>query len=923
MRLTPTVRNWLMAPIAIMLISTIVSSPASGSDPLSGDSGIDTALPATRSAVTVPGRGDFADLRITVNQTKQLTNQAVSITWEGGRKTKQGPGRFAADYLQIMQCWGDDDGSVPGNPGPPPEQCVQGAVAGTFGGIPGGLYPSGFALSRIISRSEWPNFDPAVGVLDPRTTNVWRSFRAVNGTEVGIHTDPTFDPNKQGGNFWLNDSFNIITTNEIAAAATGQDGRGTELMEILTGVQSSGLGCGQRLLPQADGSLAIPKCWIVVVPRGTPSAENVGTPFEAEAETFGVATSPLAPEPWKNRIAIPLEFNPVDSPCSLGSEQRRLAGSELAFVAIASWQPLLCGGGELPPYSYSPIGDPSARQQIVRGAQGSPGMVVVSRPIEQELLNDTNPVIYAPLTLSGVVIGFNIERNPNSSATQAQLDRAGVRVQNLNLTPRIVAKLLTQSYQQQTAIGGRSPYDWALTNPRHLGADPDFLQFNPEFSTLEPGDLRTFGGLQLPAGNTDAALQMWEWILADPEAKAWLDGEPDEFGMTVNPVYATTAVANANGLPFGAPAPASFPKADPYCYQAPSRGPNGSVVPPPLCGTDWMPYARGFFDAARITRAASDSARISENAFAAFSNEAWSRELPQFIGRRGMLAVTDTPSAALYGLQTARLSRAGDNGTDRTFIAADQPGLSAGVDAMAPRTEPQVLEPDPLAVAPSAYPLTSLTYAAAFPLALDDKARFEYASFLEYALTRGQVGGLNLGQLPRGYAPLPAPLILQGAVAAILISELAPPPPGAPTPIPTTSPPVVAAPPVIPPPAPDLTTTPTQQAAPQQTQQSQQTQQRNTPSAEVPESATDVVEESVAEVVEEPAIEAPVVAAVEEVAESTAPAIFTPLLAMGRSRYAVPGMGVMALFSALGALEITKRPRRGASSALGPSGAAS
>ena len=36
----------------------------------------------------------------------------------------------------------------------------------------------------------------------------------------------------------------------------------------------------------------------------------------------------------------------------------------------------------------------------------------------------------------------------------------------------------------------------------------------------------------------------------------------------------------------------------------------------------------------------------------------------------------------------------------------------------------------------------------------------------------------------------------------------------------------------------------------------------------------------------------------------------TPVLALARSRYAVPGIGFIALFSALGALEITKRPRR-------------
>jgi hypothetical protein len=41
-----------------------------------------------------------------------------------------------------------------------------------------------------------------------------------------------------------------------------------------------------------------------------------------------------------------------------------------------------------------------------------------------------------------------------------------------------------------------------------------------------------------------------------------------------------------------------------------------------------------------------------------------------------------------------------------------------------------------------------------------------------------------------------------------------------------------------------------------------------------------------------------------------APAVLTPILAVGRSRYAVAGLGVVALTSLLGALEISKRPRR-------------
>ena len=878
--------GWFGAPLAILGIALLMVPPAAAV-PTAGQQGTDTSLPATPSAVTVNGRGQYANLAITVNQTASLTNQAVSITWTGGTPTVAGPGRFGAQYLQIMQCWGDDDGSVAGNPGPPPEQCVQGAVAGTYGGLPGGLYPSGFALSRVISRSDWANFDPAVGVLDTRTTNVWLPFRSVTGEKVDVQTDPSFNPSVQGGNFWLNPFYNIITTNEIAGATTGLDGKGAELFEVQTGVQSSGLGCGQRVQTLADGSKKVPQCWIVIVPRGSAIEENVGTPFAEGAEQFGVATSPLAPTSWQHRIAIPLSFNPVDSPCDLADEERRLSGGELALAAVASWQPLLCTGGTLPPYSYAPVSDAAARQQLTSGAEGAPGMVVVQRPVDPTAIDPSSPMVYSPISVSGLAIGFNIERNPRTDAPADEQQLAGVRVAEMNLTPRLLAKLLTQSYTGAVDIQGPAGYTWTTGNPAHMGLDPDFLRFNPEFELLQIADTRTFAGLQLPAGNSDAAAQVWEYVLADPEAKAWLGGAVDEWGMKVNPQYSTSASSNPTGIAFGSPLPSTFPKSDPYCFQGPARGDGGSVVPPALCGTDWMPYTRGLADGARVVRVAADGARIVDNPFARAASEVWARELPQFLGRRGMLALTDTPSAAQYGLQTARLSRAGDNGAGRTFVAPDTAGLTAGVASMKAKAVSTVLEPAPTAQAAGAYPLTAVTYAAIQPLRLDATARSEYAAFVEYATGPGQVPGLELGQLPRGYAPLPAALAAQATAASKSIRTMVAPP----TTTTTTT--------VVSQPGggggfggggdfgggggggfePPLDTLPVD----------------TTPTATTVEATSTTVATG-----EEP--------------EDTTPTVLTPVLDLTRSRYAIPGIGALALGSALGVLEITKRPRRMATS---------
>lgn len=863
----PSVRRARNALLAVVAVSAVafIATPATGqTDPSPGSAGIDTSLPATDSQVTASGSGPFADLRVTVNQTSDLVNQAVSITWTGGVPTTKGSSRFDGHYLQIMQCWGDPDGTHPENPGPPPEQCVQGATDAVYGGRNLGIFPAGgYALERIVSRRDFPNFDPAAGFVEDTTGYSWMPFRAVGGAVVNSHYDPTFNPAIVGGSYWLNPYFNAITTNEIAGGRTRSNGTGAELFEVTTGLESSGLGCGQQVQPLPSGGLRVPRCWIVIVPRGDPEQENDGTPFSASSGTF---TSPLSPAAWEHRIAVPLDFNPIDTSCELSDDQLRIAGNELPVPAVSSWQQELCATPGLPPFAYGTIGDAGARQQLLSGVAGAPGMVAVARPVDASALDAANPVVYAPISVSGVVIGFNVERNPVPERNAAEEALRGIRVAELNLTPRLVAKLLTQSYRQQTAIKSQPDYAWVVDNPAHLGLDPDFVQFNPEFELLQTASGKNFGGLVMPSRNSDGAQQVWGWVLADPEARAWLAGEPDPFGMQVNPLYATTAVANSTGVAFADPAPDLFPKSDPYCYQAAPRGPGGAIVPPPLCGTDWLPYTQSFRDAARLTRLADDGARTSEDPSAASADRVYRPDGPQTLGSRTMLALTDSASAHQYGVQTARLSRAGDDGADRSFIAPDEAGLTAGVEGMAAKLVPTVLEPDPLADAPAAYPLTALTYAATTPLSLDQAARDDYAAFVEYATGPGQVSGRELGQLPPGYAPLPPLLRTQAAAAAKAIREMQPA--ASPPVTPTASPPIDSG---------------------------------------LPSGGTDggaLTEPGGVDPGGTPPSVAPTPP------QDSASLLATPILALARNRLVLPALAIIALLSGLGALEITKRPRR-------------
>lgn len=866
-------RGLALASTALIAVAVLPATQSGAADePVPGMAGIDVSLPLTDSAVTVEGRDAFSDLEITVNQTEDLTNQAISLTWRGGDPTISEPTTYFANFLQVMQCWGEPDEAVPENPGPPPEQCVWGALI-PQGGQPTAGFAHAYATSRAFSNQTIPGADLTLGTADQVSGDIYRDFVAVDGTVVTDHVDAgAFNPNEQ---FWLNPYYDAVKTNELPGVRTLGDGQGQALFTVNTGLESSGLGCGQRVQPGAGGELTVPRCWLVIVPRGTPEEEQDGLPFQLKN---GVVSSPMGPEPWKNRIAVELSFTPIDSPCDLQDEQRRINGTEMALGAVSSWQPALCTEPGLPPYAYGVVSDALARDQLIAGGDGAPGMIVVNRPVAAEKSTVENPVVYAPLTASALEIGFHIER---VSATGGGEPLAGVRYAGMDLTPRLVAKMLTQSYRSQVDVDdanfldfrATNPYEWDDSNPSVLFSDPDFLQFNPEYSLWSVGSTRNAGGLILPAGTSDVASQIWEWILADPEAAAWLAGEPDEWGMVVNPVYATDAEANSTGFAFGDPVPNSFPKSDPYCYQSPKV--SIVEVPPLLCGLDWMPYASGLTEAANRAALANDGSKVFLNIFAGTPQDVWKSTGTQQLGRRTMLSLTETWAGHRFGLQAARLSHPGDNGPDRQFVAAEDEAVERALGTLS--SEGGLLQVDPADVEPGAYPLTMLSHAAIRPLALDAEARAQYAAFLDYAADEGQEPGYELGQLPPGYLPLPAELrALTSAAAETVRTLVAPVPP---------------APPAEPPPVPA--------GAP----------------AEVPfpsdfsSSFAAVPSASSPDVAAETPAPAPPVDEPSEV--DTEPAgLRTPVAAIGPARFAIVAFALVMLLAALGFLEITKRPRR-------------
>lgn len=779
--------RWLVLAIGVIVVGALVPWASAATPPIANSAGNNTALPATSSAMTLSGRGNFSNLKVTLNQTQDLFNQAVSVTWTGGAPTLKNGAAVLGNFFQIFQCWGNGDGTNTDDPGPSPADCEFGGFESNPGSSPlAGILASADGFTRTISQQGWIGYNPSQGYNDTADGLIWEPFDAVDGTV--IKQQANFNNRFSGGNYWQNPYFDIDTSNEDVLAYTAPDGTGSELFQVDTGLEAPGLGCGQSVQPLPGGSTQVPKCWLVVVPRGTGSQENVPAIPGDVSDQFPVQTSPLSPAAWANRISFPLSFVPVGASCPLGADERRIVGSELAVPAVTSWQPTLCAAPGSPPYNYSSISDDQARQQLVSGEVGAPGMAVLSRPIDSSTIDPKNPVVYAPLTLSGITIGFNIERLPSpaivtSGSDPAEVALATERVQHLYLTPRLVAKLLTESYSYYffplvVNLASATPgFEWMTGNPTDIVSDPDFLQFNPEFKELKPGAVGATA-LVVEQPNSDAAYVLWRWVLSDPEASAWLNGAPDPWGMKVNPYYSTKPQINPSGA-FGVPIPETYPASDPYCYQSTTPLVGSTLVPRPLCVLDAHPYANTMATAASQTRQANSGSDTLLNTNPPVTPEtSYVKSGPNLPGNRFVMSVTETASAARYGLQEASLSRDGDDTAGRAFVAPDTPGLLAGEAAMMQSADPNVLEANPASKATGAYPLPMLTYAAVAPRGLSSGERNDYAAFISYGVGSGQASGLAFGDLPPGYAPLPSALVKQATTAAALIKSGDPAPAG-------------------------------------------------------------------------------------------------------------------------------------------------
>ena len=99
-----------------------------------------------------------------------------------------------------------------------------------------------------------------------------------------------------------------------------------------------------------------------------------------------------------------------------------------------------------------------------------------------------------------------------------------IRSPQLNLTPLLLAKLLTNSYPDISQDEGGDP---ALAqNPLNITQDPEFIALNPGIPQLGAGSAAA-AELASVSEDSDVMEALTTYINDDPAARAFLNGTPD------------------------------------------------------------------------------------------------------------------------------------------------------------------------------------------------------------------------------------------------------------------------------------------------------------------------------------------------------------------------------------------------------------
>lgn len=770
---------------AVLLGGVITGHPAAHADTSA------SAFSATKTLTRVnliDGQDQTVDSRtvtVTADVTQGLKNrQGVHISWSGAHPTGgvvyDGTSQYAIDQeypVAILQCRGVDSTSVPAAQQISPSTCYTQTPNQRYEPAIRGKFPP-YRLDRYASAA-----DRALSVgapsplpdscLTPGDADHWVPMVAADGTSYagGYNGCAGLSPDQSN-------VVNALSPPSTTFASTGADGTGSADFIVQSADSNATLGCSDKV---ACAIVVVPIMGISCDPDATglpaddvpPAKEKAGDTATCTATGQFSATSPgdqthdfpsdmavsgqlwWSASNWRNRITIPITLAQSASVCDVVGDgtTENIYGSQYMQQLTQQWAPKFCLDASLFQLQQVQTSEVQAKNLLATGVSNGHYLgVKAAFQAAPPASPFSNPVVQAPTAVSGFAIAFVID------------DAKSHEITKLKLNARLLAKLLTMSYPAFSTISeawSRLPkYAAQSKNPLDIVKDPEFEALNPD-AVLPPttyNQIWASSTLFAMSSDSDVMTALTSYINADPDARAWLDGKPDPWGMVVNPYYKKIA------LPVTA-----WPQLDPTYIDVQNNCISDGKLP-------IMPLIAG---------PVSDPSLIAFNLQYGISNSQVNCTLPTGVddansrrlagegreqpGIRFLLGVVGLADAARYQLNVAELetqksSSALDKFPDdsgRTFVAPTDDSLLAAAKLMTPdaglntwtlpyaklRTEPG---------GASAYPGTLLMSTDVPTIGLTSSDAANFAKFLDYAAGPGQVPGSGNGQLPAGYVPLTA-----------------------------------------------------------------------------------------------------------------------------------------------------------------------
>lgn len=563
----------------------------------------------------------------------------------------------------------------------------------------------------------WTGFTPSTAVLyDPAATD-YPVMVAECNTLHPVRMKQCYGADNGG----VQGAFGPFGPMNTAYATSAKNGTGQLDIQILTVAENQFLGCSVRH-----------RCSLVIVPaQGGDTLSVPPNCSDHSIDTGGTDLGQFAFSSqtgscsWKQRIIIPLRFAPAPGNCPIKNAAFTAIGSPMLLRAMNLWRAGLCTSASPLAITFnSAITEPEAIADLPSGLGD---VALTTRPSSTKLVTKKT-YTYAPVAISAVAIAYWVD-NPVT----------GQPVRSLKLDPRLVAKLVTQSYNfdNEGCGNGRPPKkigcDGAVDgNPFTLFTDPEFRRLNPKIQA-PIGFGSAFQVPTVESGHSDMTWEITRWMSANKPTAGFMAGQFDQWGMHVNTNYL--------GLKYPID---SFTAQDSYPIIAHKYSP---VFPLNLVanyqaenwdpGTDWEKDQFGNFP----------------------------RDPIQVPGERALFAILDSGDAAAFRFPVAKILNHSGH-----YVAPTARSMAAAVPSLTTGKSNHITQRVDYKIQKAgAYPLTMVIYAMVPTSGVKAAKAAAIARFLDYVAGPGQTPGVQPGDLPPGYLPLPAKLRAETVKAAALV----------------------------------------------------------------------------------------------------------------------------------------------------------